>query len=43
VVDAIEQVVETYLRLRREPAETFLEAYRRLGAEPFKQALYAEA
>ena len=43
VVDAIEQVVETYLRLRRDPAETFLEAYRRLGAEPFKQALYAEA
>lgn len=43
VVDAIEELVEAYLRLRRDPAETFLESYRRLGAEPFKEALYAEA
>jgi sulfite reductase (NADPH) hemoprotein beta-component len=43
VVDAIEHLVEVYLRLRRDPAETFLETYRRLGAEPFKEVLYAEA
>ncbi|MFM7344247.1 MAG: nitrite/sulfite reductase [Tagaea sp.] len=43
VVDAIEELVEAYLRLRRDPAETFLETYRRVGAEPFKEALYAKA
>jgi sulfite reductase (NADPH) hemoprotein beta-component len=43
VVDAIEELVGAYLRLRRDPAETFLETYRRVGAEPFKEALYAEA
>ena len=33
-----------YLDLRLEPAETFLDAFRRLGPEPFKALLYgAEA
>jgi sulfite reductase (NADPH) hemoprotein beta-component len=41
---AIETIVETYLAWRTGPNETFLEAYRRLGAAPFKEALYgAEA
>jgi len=40
VVDAIETLVDTYLGLREEPGETFLEAYRRVGDEPFKEALY---
>ena len=43
IVDAIEAVVETYLRLRASPAEKFLDAYRRLGEAPFREALYAEA
>ncbi|MGD9739784.1 MAG: nitrite/sulfite reductase, partial [Bauldia sp.] len=43
IVDAIENVVETYLRHRNGPEETFLVAYRRLGVEPFKEALYAPA
>jgi sulfite reductase (NADPH) hemoprotein beta-component len=44
IVDAVETVVETYLRLRTSPQETFLTAYARLGLEPFKEALYvAEA
>ena len=44
IVDAVETVVETYLRLRKGPEETFLSAYARLGLEPFKEALYvAEA
>ena len=43
IVDAIEAVVETYLRLRESPAEKFLDAYRRLGEAPFREALYAEA
>ncbi|MHB2267219.1 nitrite/sulfite reductase [Aliihoeflea sp. PC F10.4] len=44
ITDAIETVVDTYLSLRTEKSETFLSAYRRLGASPFKHALYgAEA
>ncbi|MBL0934809.1 MAG: nitrite/sulfite reductase [Rhizobiaceae bacterium] len=44
ITDAIETVVETYLALRTDKAEDFLAAYRRVGAAPFKQALYgAEA
>jgi len=43
IVPAIERVVLAYLDLRRDPAETFLEALRRLGTEPFKAALYPKA
>lgn len=42
VVDAIETVVDTYLALRESADETFLAAYRRVGMEPFKRALYGE-
>jgi sulfite reductase (NADPH) hemoprotein beta-component len=41
IVDAVETVVDTYLELRSGPLEPFLAAYRRLGATPFKDALYA--
>jgi sulfite reductase (NADPH) hemoprotein beta-component len=40
VVDAIETVVDTYLKYRASPAEDFLAAYRRIGMAPFKEALY---
>jgi len=40
ITDAIETVVDTYLGLRTAPSETFLDAYRRVGAAPFKEALY---
>ena len=40
VIDAVETVVDTYIRLRSSPDETFLAAYRRLGEAPFKEALY---
>ena len=40
VTDAIETVVDTYLGLRLSRDETFLEAYRRVGPQPFKTALY---
>ncbi len=43
VVDAVETVVDTYLKLRRGPQETFLAAFRRLGEAPFREALYVEA
>ena len=40
VIDAVETVVDTYIKLRVSPDETFLAAYRRLGEAPFKEALY---
>jgi sulfite reductase (NADPH) hemoprotein beta-component len=43
VVDAVETVVDTYLKLRSGPDETFLAAVRRLGQQPFKEALYGAA
>ncbi len=43
VVDAIETLVDKYLAVRERPDETFLAAYRRLGQEPFKEALYGNA
>ena len=43
IVDAVETVVETYLKLRANDNETFLAAYRRVGDAPFKEALYGTA
>ncbi len=43
IVDAVETVVETYLGLRTSPAETFLQAYRRVGEAPFRDSLYVRA
>jgi sulfite reductase (NADPH) hemoprotein beta-component len=43
VPDAIEKIIQTYLKLRSGKEEPFLAAYRRLGARPFKEALYAPA
>jgi sulfite reductase (NADPH) hemoprotein beta-component len=42
VPDAIEKILNTYVKLRQ-PGEEFLEAYRRVGPQPFKDALYAAA
>jgi len=43
VIDAVETLVDTYLKVRASPGENFLAAYRRLGQAPFKEALYAPA
>ena len=44
IVDAVETLVETYLAIRNDRSERFLDAYRRVGPTPFKEALYgAEA
>jgi len=43
VTDAIETIVDTYLGLRQDPSETFLAAYRRVGPQPFKTALYGSS
>lgn len=42
IVPAIERIVLTYLDIRQEASETFLQTFRRLGAAPFKLALYGE-
>ena len=39
VVDAIERVTDRYLAVR-EGGERFLDTYRRVGMEPFKEAIY---
>ncbi len=43
IVPAIETIIRTYLDLREDEGETFLQAYKRVGVEPFKAALYPEA
>jgi len=43
VPTAIEKLVDTYIDRRQSPGESFIEAYRRLGDAPFKEALYGAA
>ncbi|HLH11947.1 MAG TPA: nitrite/sulfite reductase [Methylovirgula sp.] len=43
VVDAVEKIVDTYLKVRTGKDEDFLSAYRRVGMAPFKEALYERA
>lgn len=43
VTPAIERIVRAYLGLRNDADEKFIEAYQRVGAQPFKDALYGEA
>lgn len=42
IIPALERVVFTYLDVRTDEDETFLETFRRLGAAPFKSAAYEE-
>ncbi|MEZ5768435.1 MAG: nitrite/sulfite reductase [Paracoccaceae bacterium] len=42
IVPAVERLIDAYLALRAGEDETFIEAFRRLGAAPFKAALYPE-
>ncbi|MDE2563615.1 MAG: nitrite/sulfite reductase [Sphingomonadales bacterium] len=39
IVDAVEKATELYLR-QREDGERFIDTYRRIGMEPFKEAIY---
>ncbi|MEM7071333.1 MAG: nitrite/sulfite reductase [Pseudomonadota bacterium] len=41
ITDAVERMVNHYLEIRKNPDETFLQTYRRVGMEPFKQVLYS--
>tara|TARA_R110000868_G_scaffold387862_1_gene656559 strand:- start:1419 stop:3077 length:1659 start_codon:yes stop_codon:yes gene_type:complete len=40
IIDAIDTIVETYLGLRQD-GEIFIDTYRRVGVQPFKDKLYA--
>jgi sulfite reductase (NADPH) hemoprotein beta-component len=42
IVPAIERILRAYLGLRLHAEETFLDAYRRVGMDPFKRALYGD-
>ncbi|MBC9247733.1 nitrite/sulfite reductase [Paracoccus sp. 11-3] len=42
VVPAIDRLLRAYLDVREDEHERFIDAYRRLGADPFKAALYPE-
>jgi sulfite reductase (NADPH) hemoprotein beta-component len=42
VVLAIDRLIETYLNIRQSSDETFIQTYTRVGAEPFRAALYGE-
>lgn len=43
VPGAIEKLVDFYISQRTSESETFIDAYRRLGEAPFKEALYGNA
>ena len=43
VPDAVERLVDTYLAQRESPEERFIDAFRRLGEAPFKEALYGSS
>ena len=43
IVPALERLAGRYLEVRQSEDETFLESYRRVGAAPFKEALYGES
>ncbi len=43
IVDAVETIVDTYLDQRADARERFIDTYRRVGAAPFKEKLYAAA
>ena len=42
IIPAIERIIDRYLEIREDDSETFLDTYRRAGAEPFKDALYSD-
>ncbi len=42
IVPAVERIIDRYLDIRESEDETFLDTYRRTGADPFKDALYSD-
>ncbi|MEM7506776.1 MAG: nitrite/sulfite reductase [Pseudomonadota bacterium] len=43
VPEVIEKIIDTYIGLRDGDRESFIQTYRRVGMEPFKEVLYAAA
>jgi len=43
LLPALERLIDAYLKLREDETETFLMAFRRMGMEPFKTALYPDS
>ncbi len=43
MADVIEEIINTYLDNRQNDEETFLQAYRRLGIDVFKERVYVQA
>jgi sulfite reductase (NADPH) hemoprotein beta-component len=41
LADVVEDIVAAYVELRERPDESFLQAVKRLGVEPFKERVYA--
>ena len=41
VADVVEDLAEAYLDLRERPNELFIETFKRVGVEPFKERVYA--
>jgi sulfite reductase (NADPH) hemoprotein beta-component len=41
VADVVEDIVEAYLALRKQPDELFIDVVKRLGVEPFRERVYA--
>jgi len=42
LLPALERLLNRYLEIREDASETFLQTFRRLGAQPFQNALYPE-
>lgn len=40
IVPAVARILDRYMEIREAKDDTFLDVYRRVGAEPFKEALY---
>ena len=41
VADVVEDIAEAYVALRERPDELFIDTFKRLGVEPFKERVYA--
>jgi sulfite reductase (NADPH) hemoprotein beta-component len=41
VVDVVEDLAEAYIALRERPDELFIDTFKRIGVEPFKERVYA--
>ena len=42
IVPAVSRIIDCYMNIREGKNDTFLDVYRRVGADPFKEALYPE-